>query len=146
MAYTQNPTPFKQEKKLSENLKKTIESNTQKNKRLNEVESFSKTDSVTAAKKRLSLGGTKEQAQLQGNLAANKTRQLNNAWNLTVDRGSRYGGGHPLPNITTYDRRKPTVEQDVKMETNSAGELDVAKPKKKPAVRQMKSVAKMKKC
>ena len=145
MAYKQKSVPFKQEKGYTPRLGKAIEENTKKNKWLNEVESSAKKDSTAASIDRLKSGGTKFQAGLQGNLAANKTRQLNNAWDLTVDRGRTselYGSTAGGPNTATYTRRKPTVEQDVKMERNNIGELDVAKPKKKPAVRQMKSKTK----
>jgi hypothetical protein len=160
MAYTQKPgrgnspktgngipAPFKQEKGLSENLKVEIERQGQKNRFLKNVEASAKQDSVSAAKDRLLSGGNMMQAGRQGNMAANKTRQLNNAWDLTVERGSSYEGGSPRSDA--YTRRKPTVEQDVKMERNSAGFLDVAKPKKKSPANQMKSKktpAKMKKC
>ena len=142
MAYKQKPAPFKQEKGLSENLKVAIEKNTKKNQFLKEVESSAKKDSVSAAKDRLLSGGNMKQAGRQGNLAANKTRQLNNAWDLTVERGSSYEGD--LPRSDAYNRRKPTVEKDVKMARNAEGFLDVAKEKKKtPPAKQMETIKKI---
>tara|TARA_R110000868_G_scaffold116747_1_gene310494 strand:+ start:231 stop:728 length:498 start_codon:yes stop_codon:yes gene_type:complete len=120
------------EKEYTPELGAAIEAQGRRNKFLKGVENVAKKDSTSAYGKRIKEGGTKFSAGLQGNLAANKTRQNAGAWDLTVDRGKSVGSGGTLGNgNTSYTRRKPTVEQDVPMARNKDGRMDLAKNRRK---------------
>lgn len=83
------------------------------------IEAQSKTDSVSGARARKLSGGNLFQQGMAGNKAANQTRKVLGAGDMTVLRGKSTGsGGFLSEGDVTYTRDKPVEKDFTKMKKN----------------------------